>query len=174
LNIKEGTTKSPHNTTRINSKMAMKIPLLDEQDFNQPEGLYPLPDQDINKHNTFAWYFYNSQFNEPASNNTAVLNAHVNDPKTYDIIHDRKEFERILYKIPGGLQFVVAGEPQRDGQPWLYQRQNGVLNAEDKVDRTVEGNWYNQGTRIMQAPSVLDVVRARLVSEVMLDVREQS
>ncbi|KAL5121500.1 Mediator of RNA polymerase II transcription subunit 6 [Pleosporales sp. CAS-2024a] len=144
--------------------MAMKVPLLDEQEFNQPEGLIALPEQDLNKHNNFMWYFYNSQFNEPSCNNTAVLNAHLGDARTYDVIHDRKEFDRLLHTIPGGLQFVVAGEPKAEGQPWLMQRQNGQRNAEDRIETLVEGNWYNQGTRILQGPSVLDVVRARLLT----------
>lgn len=160
--------------------MANKLPLLDEQDFNQPMYLNDLPDQDINKANNFSWYFYSSQFNEPQSNNSAVLNVHKFDPQTYNVIHDRKEFESRVKGIPTGLQFVVASEPQADGQPWLMQRQFKIVSEpepepeaegeaeqepEDRVDTYVEGNWYNQGTRILMAPSLLDVVRARLVRE---------
>lgn len=142
----------------------MKIPLLDEQDWNVPQALADLPEQNIDKANNFMWYFHSSQFMEPACNNTAILNAHVNDPGTYEKIHDRKEFDRLLHTIPEGLQFVVSREPQTEGQPWLYQRQNMVRNQENKVDTIVEGNWYNRGTQVLMAPSLLDVVRARLVS----------
>jgi mediator of RNA polymerase II transcription subunit 6 len=146
--------------------MANKLQLLDEQDFNQPACLIDLKDQDINKAHNFSWYFYSSQFNEPQSNNTAVLNVHKFDPPTYYVIHDRKEFESRVLGIPTGLQFIVAGEPQGEGQgqPWLMQRQNRIANEpERRVDTYVEGNWYNVGTRILMAPSLLDVVRARLV-----------
>ena len=144
--------------------MAAKVPLLDEQDFNFPPALNDLQNQDINTANNFCWYFYSSQFNDPGCNNTAILNAHRDDPATNWVIHDRKVFDERLRGIPTGLQFVVAGEPQGEGQPWLYQRQNKVPDREGKVETFVEGNWYNQGTRILMAPSLLDVVRARLVS----------
>jgi mediator of RNA polymerase II transcription subunit 6 len=149
--------------------MAMKKPLLDEQDFVNPQALHDLPEQDINKANNFHWYFYSSQFNEPASNNTAVLGVHVNDPLTYNVIHDKKEFATRVRSVDSGLQFVVAGEPQGEGQPWLMQRQNKVAfhDPDGKVNRIetfVEGNWYNQGNRLLMAPSLLEVVRARLLT----------
>jgi mediator of RNA polymerase II transcription subunit 6 len=143
--------------------MASKVPLLDEQDFNVPPLLQALEGQDINAANNLCWYFHSSQFFEPRCNNSAILNAHVNDPATNWILHNRKEFEQRMKTIDGGTRFVVAGEPQGEGQPWLYQRQNSVRNAEGQLESFVEGNWYNQGTRILMAPSMLDVVRARLV-----------
>jgi mediator of RNA polymerase II transcription subunit 6 len=144
--------------------MAMKIPPLDEQDWNVPQALNDLPEQNIDKANNFMWYFHSSQFMEPACNNTAILNTHVNDPATYDKIHNRKQMDEALHSIPEGLRFIIAGEPQAEGQPWLYQRQNMIRNQENKVETFVEGNWYNRGTQILMAPSLLDVVRARLVS----------
>ena len=165
----KGNTCNNH-TTFANStgKMASKVPLLDEQDFNAPPYLNDLPEQNIDAANNFCWYFYSSQFNEPACNNTAILNQHRDDPATNHVIHDRKEFNARLTGIPSGLQFVVAGEPQGEGQPWLYQRQNKV-EVENRVETSVEGNWYNRGTQILMAPSLLDVVRARLVSLIYLD-----
>jgi mediator of RNA polymerase II transcription subunit 6 len=144
--------------------MAMKVPLLDEQDFNFPLALSELEGQDINLANNFCWYFHNSQFFEPACNNSAILAHHRDDPATNAILHDRKTFDERLRGIPEGLQFVVSGEPQGEGQPWLYQRQNKVRNVEGQVETYVEGNWYNRGTQVLMAPSLLDVVRARLVS----------
>jgi mediator of RNA polymerase II transcription subunit 6 len=143
--------------------MPPKVPLLDEQDFNVPPLLEGLPDQSIDSSNNFCWYFHSSQFYEPQCNNSAILAAHRDDPPTNWVIHDRKEFEKRLKSIGRSTQFVVAAEPQAEGQPWLYQRQNGVEDVEGKVEWAVEGNWYNQGTRILMAPSLLDVVRARLV-----------
>ncbi|KAF2826254.1 hypothetical protein CC86DRAFT_263142, partial [Ophiobolus disseminans] len=135
----------------------------DDQDFNIPPALNELPEQNINAANNFCWYFYVSQFNEPACNNTAILNQHRDDPASNHIIHDRKIFDDRLRSIPSGLQFVVAGESQGEGQPWLYQRQNKV-EVDNRIETSVEGNWYNQGTRIAMAPSLLDVVRARLLT----------
>lgn len=141
--------------------MAEKKFLFDEIDFNDPRYLTELPEQDVDKANNFSWYFYSSPWNEPEANNTAILNAHQNDPAGREIIYDRKEFHQRLVGMPYGLQFVVAGEPQGPGQPWLMQRQNRI----DGGDTYVEGNWYNQGTALRQAPSLLDVVRSRMVSD---------
>lgn len=144
--------------------MASKVPLLDEQDFNFPPAFEGLEPGGIDAANNFMWYFFQSQFYEAQSNNTAILNFHRDDPGTHWVINDRKAFDEKLRSIGSGLQFVVAGEPQGEGQPWLYQRQNVIKRADNAVDKFVEGNWYNQGTRILMAPSLLDVVRARLVS----------
>jgi mediator of RNA polymerase II transcription subunit 6 len=160
--IKDGLS---HQTPRTHTaNMATKVPLLDEQDYNNPPLLYDLPDQDINLHNNFCWYFHTSQFYEPACNNSAILAFHKEDPASQHGLHDRKIFDERLRGIPEGTQFVVAGEPQGEGQPWLYQRQNKVRDQEGKVNTFVEGNWYNRGTQIIMAPSVLDVVQARLLA----------
>jgi mediator of RNA polymerase II transcription subunit 6 len=143
--------------------MATKVPLLDDQDYLQPQAIAELPEQDISKHNNFCWYFHTSQFFEAACNNSAILQHHRDDPATQHIIHDRKVFEETLRSIPEGTQFVVAADPQGEGQPFLYQRQNRIRDQDGKVNAYVEGNWYNQGLRVLMAPSVLDVVQARLV-----------
>ncbi|KAH7089544.1 hypothetical protein FB567DRAFT_304641 [Paraphoma chrysanthemicola] len=144
--------------------MASKVPLLDEQDYNFPPALEGLEPGGIDAANNLMWYFFQSQFYEPQSNNTAVLNFHRDDPGSHWVINDRKEFDNKLRSIGGGLQFVIAGEPQGEGQPWLLQRQMLIRRDKDHVDRYCEGNWYNQGTRILMAPSMLDVVRARLLT----------
>ncbi|KAF2031621.1 hypothetical protein EK21DRAFT_62631 [Setomelanomma holmii] len=138
--------------------MAAKVPLLDEQEFNFPPALDGLEPGGIDAHNNLMWYFFQSQFYEAQSNNTAILNVHRSDPATYHVINDRKAFTEKLHSIGSGLQFVVASEPQGEGQPWLLQRQNIVRRADDTVDKFVEGNWYNQGTLMRQAPSMLDLL----------------
>ncbi|KAH8716847.1 hypothetical protein GQ44DRAFT_624730 [Phaeosphaeriaceae sp. PMI808] len=152
--------------------MASKVPLLDEQDFNHPQLLNELPEQSINAANNLCWYFHSSQFFEPACNNSAILSFHRDDPATNWIIHDRKTFDDRLKGIPEGLQFVVAGEPQADGQPWLYQRQNKIRDSEGKLDTFVEGNWYNQGTRILMAPSLLDVLTVSTRLQLVADLSQ--
>jgi mediator of RNA polymerase II transcription subunit 6 len=81
------------------------------------------------------------------------------------MLNDRAVFEAELRKHHDGLQFVVAAEPQGDGQPWLIQRQNIVVDSDTRRPETaVEGNWYTQGSRILMAPSLLDVVQSRLLT----------
>jgi mediator of RNA polymerase II transcription subunit 6 len=153
--------------------MAMKVPLLDEQEFIDPRILHDLPGQHIDQANNFAWYFANSQFYDASSLNQAVFSSHQADPAKFETLHNRRDFERAVQNIKHGLQFMVAGEPQGEGQPWLLQRQHKVPNAEDEVETHVEGNYYNQGFYIRQAPSVLDVVRARMVRQVTSNTRGQ-
>ena len=143
----------------------MKVPLLDEQEFINPPVLHPFPGQHIDHANNLTWYFANSQYYDSSSLNQAVFSSHQNDPAKFEILHNRRDFERAVQNIKHGVQFLVAGEPQGEGQPWLLQRQHKVPNAEDDVETHVEGNYFNLGLSLRQAPSVLDVVRARLVRD---------
>ena len=97
--------------------------------------------------------------------NVSVLNNLALDPDGQRIMNDRKLWDERLRRERDGVQFMIVGEPQGEGQPWVIQRQNKVPNAEDnaKIDTHVEGNWYFQGSRVLMAPSLLDVMQSRLV-----------
>lgn len=60
---------------------------------------------------------------------------------------------------------MIAAEPQGEGQPWVIQRQNKTYNENGDTETFVEGNWYFQGSKILMAPSLFDVVQSRLVSD---------
>ena len=93
------------------------------------------------------------------------------DMNAQQVMNDRKLWDERLRRENQGVQFMIVGEPQGEGQPWVLQRQNKVPNAEDsrKIDNHVEGTWYFQGTRVLMAPSMLDVVQSRLVSLISED-----
>ncbi|KAH7392811.1 hypothetical protein BKA66DRAFT_509855 [Pyrenochaeta sp. MPI-SDFR-AT-0127] len=144
--------------------MPPQIPLPDEQEFDQPHLLGGVPNQDLNYGNNPFYYFTSSPWFEPMCINVAVLNNLHIDPNGQQVMNDRKLWDERLRREPQGVQFMIAGEPQGEGQPWVLQRQNKVPNSEGKIETHVEGNWYTQGTKVLMAPSLLDVVQSRLLS----------
>ena len=144
--------------------MAPQIPLLDEQEFDQPHIIGGMPNADLNFGNNPFYYFTSSPWFEAMWIYVAVLNALHMDPYGQQIMSDRKMWDEKVGRETTGLQFMIVGEPQAAGQPWVLQRQNKVLNNENKIDTHVEGTWYTQGTKVLTAPSLLDIVQSRLVS----------
>ncbi|OAL55604.1 hypothetical protein IQ07DRAFT_583069 [Pyrenochaeta sp. DS3sAY3a] len=145
--------------------MPPQIPLLDEQEFDQPALIGGVPNQDLNYGNNPFYYFTSSPWFEPMSINVSVLNNLALDANGQQVMNDRKLWDERLRRETQGTQFMIVGEPQADGQPWVLQRHNKV-RADDgkKIDTHVEGTWYFQGTRVLMAPSLLDVVQSRLLS----------
>ena len=116
------------------------------------------------------WYFMNSPFYDPTSNNEALFKQlAAAGPEGQPILNNRKLFEENLKtRFPLGVQFLVVAEPQGPGQPWVIQRQykhRPIENGRvlDKTEIEVQGTWYAVGTEIRMAPSLLDIIQQRLV-----------
>jgi mediator of RNA polymerase II transcription subunit 6 len=143
----------------------------DELEFDAPQSIGSLPVPGLHSANNLLWYFTSSPWFDPNCNNIAVWNAvRLHDPATCEhIMNDRKLWQERLDAMPHGTQYVLAGEGQGEGHPWLLQRQNKVEvpgekeEEESHVETFVEGNYYTHGTRMLMAPSLLDVVQSRLV-----------
>lgn len=144
--------------------MPPQMPLPDEQEFDQPHLVGGIPNQDLNFGNNPFYYFTSSPWFEPMCINVAVLNTLQIDPNGQQVMNDRKLWDERLKREPTGVQFMIAGEPAAPGQPWVLQRQNKVPNNEGKSETHVEGTWYMQGSKVLMAPSLLDVVQSRMVS----------
>lgn len=145
--------------------MPPHIPPLDEQEFDQPALIAGLPGQNINVGNNLFWYFTSSPWFEPQSINISVFQNVQLLPDGQQIMNDRALWEERLRAVEAGTQFIATAEPQGEGQPWVLQRQNKRHNHETgRVETHVEGNWYTQGTRMLMAPSLLDVVQSRLLT----------
>lgn len=145
---------------RANVKMPAVLPPLDEQEYNDPQ----MPLAHLDSDNNAIFYLMNSPFFDGASNNSAVYSTAQGHPNGMQLLNDRPTYEAELRKYNAGLQFIVAGEPKAEGQPWLIQRQRKVLNRDGNPETVNEGNFYTQGTRLLMAPSLLDVVQARLLT----------
>lgn len=140
--------------------MPAAIPPLDEQEYNDPQ----MPLAHLDSDNNAIFYLMNSPFFDGASNNSAVYSTAQGHPNGMQLLNDRPTYEAELRKYNAGLQFIVAGEPKAEGQPWLIQRQRKALNRDGNPETVNEGNFYTQGTRLLMAPSLLDVVQARLLT----------
>ena len=117
--------------------------------------------------NTIIWYFYNSPWFDPSSNNATLLNQVGGTPQQDLLFTNRKAFEeRLKIDYPYGTQYVVTHEPQAEGQPWVIERQEKSIDPltgrTNKIE--VTATYYTQGTRIVMAKSVLDVLQARMLS----------
>ena len=161
---------SNHRTFDYSPAANMPPPIAppDEQEFDQPQLIAGLLHPDLHAGNNVFWYFTSSPWFEPECLNINVwLNVRQNDPATAEqIMNDRKLWQQRLDDQPIGTQYVLAGEGQGDGHPWLLQRQNKVSVIKDdkeQIETFVEGNYYTHGTKMLMAPSLLDIVQSRLV-----------
>ena len=140
--------------------MPAVIPPLDEQEYVDPQ----MPLAHLDADNNAIFHLMNSPFFDGASNNSAVYSNAQIHPNGMQLLNDRPTYEAELRKYNAGLQYIVAGEPKAEGQPWLIQRQRKVLDQNGNPATVNEGNFYTQGTRLLMAPSMLDVVQARLLT----------
>lgn len=140
--------------------MPAAIPPLDEQEYVDPQ----MPLAHLDADNNAIFHLMNSPFFDGASNNSAVYSTAQAHPNGMQLLNDRPTYEAELRKYNAGLQYMVAAEPKAEGQPWLIQRQRKVLDVNGNPDTVNEGNFYTQGTRLLMAPSMLDVVQARLLT----------
>ncbi|KAI2485234.1 MED6-domain-containing protein [Pyrenophora tritici-repentis] len=149
--------------------MPPPIPPPDEQEFDQPQIIAGLLHPDLHAGNNVFWYFTSSPWFEAECLNINVwLNVRQNDPATAEqIMNDRKLWQQRLDDQPIGTQYVLAGEGQGEGHPWLLQRQNKVSVIKDdkeQIETFVEGNYYTHGTKMLMAPSLLDIIQSRLLT----------
>lgn len=141
--------------------MPAAIPPLDEQEFFDPQ----MPLAHLDSDNNAIFFLMNSPFFDGESNNSAVYANAQGHPNGMQILNDRATYDSELRKYNSGLQYIVAGEPKAEGHPWLIQRQRKVDHLDTgRMETVAEGNFYTQGTRLLMAPSMLDVVQARLLA----------
>jgi mediator of RNA polymerase II transcription subunit 6 len=147
--------------------MVLHAPPEDEFLFDRPELLPTLSAAGKLDTNTILWYFYNSPWFDPSSNNATLLNQVGGTPQQDLLFSNRKAFEeRLRTDYRDGIQFVVTREPQAEGEPWVIERQLKTIDpATGKTGKIeVTATYYTQGTRITMAKSVLDVLQARMLS----------
>ncbi|KAF2443527.1 hypothetical protein P171DRAFT_415100 [Karstenula rhodostoma CBS 690.94] len=139
----------------------------DEQFFDRPDLLPTLSAAGTLNSNTILWYFYNSPWFDQGSNNNSLLRQVGGTPQQELIFNNRLAFEeRLRTDYPYGTQYVVAYEPKGDGEPWVIQRQEKSVdeNTGKTAKTEVTATYYTQGTRIVMAKSLLDVLQTRMLS----------
>jgi len=151
--------------------MPPTLPPPDEQEYDAPSTIATLPGQDLNAGNNLFWYFTSSPWfdAEECINISVFSNLNLHDPaNAQQIMNDPTLWNQRLNSVPQGIQYVIAGEGQGEGHPWLLQRQHKAeitdYDGNKKNGMFVEGNWYTHNTKVLMAPSLLDVVQSRLLT----------
>lgn len=155
-----------HNHNQV-VDMAPQKPPPDEIEFDDPATIAGLPEQRLDYGNNIFYYFTSTEWFEPSSQNIALMNSlwMVPNGGGQQIMNDVKLWHDKLRDQGHGVRFMTIAEPQAEGQPWVMQRQNKTYTDGDTTETLVEGNWYTQGSKIFQAPSLFDVMQSRMVSD---------
>lgn len=113
-------------------------------------------------------YFVHSPFCDKMSNNWAVFTQANNNYPTIGIklLHSREAFEEAVRAI-GGLEYMVVDGPPpgTNAESIFIIRKQYRTKGRNGVPDTVQilGTYFVVGDRIMQAPSLEDVFRNRIV-----------
>jgi mediator of RNA polymerase II transcription subunit 6 len=145
--------------------MAPRVPPLDEIEWEDPHVIPGLGfGPELNTQN-ILWYFTNSPFFDAGSNNMSLLGHAQNAPDRDRIFGNRLAFEEALRdRYPTGFQFVVTSEPKAEGEPWVIQRQQKTRDAvSGEIVTEIQGTYFTVGNKVFMAPSLLDIVRSRMV-----------
>lgn len=137
-------------------------PPLDEIQWRSPEAIMMLGGLHSN---TILFYFAKSPFFERTSDNAIIFNQALANPNMHHLIHTREAFESHL-KTMSGLQFVVAEEPAETGPGmgtgvWVIRKQ--TRHRRYSEDITAHAYYFIVGENIYMAPTMADVLAARIV-----------
>lgn len=116
------------------------------------------------------YYFSDSDFFDKTSNNHQLFIQAVGQPARAHILSTRDAFEAELDKL-SGLEYRVVLGPRDFGPEMLIGQGRWVIRKQERTKRAgaqdeikILATYIVIGQVIYQAPSVLDVVWARLVS----------
>lgn len=118
---------------------------------------------------TVLHYFSHSPFHDPTSNNATLTTQANYNPSLVKYVETREAFEGQL-RTMSGLEFMVAFEPQREGE-WVIRKQNRRKRHGMEDEVTVLGTYFIIGETIYTAPTAGDVIASRLVRRTEPDDR---
>lgn len=149
---------------------------LDEIEYSKPEtvGFYVRNGMPYMHENMLHYYVSESPFFDWGSKNGTEVQLSNSDQSRQMLLHDRREFEQHL-AAANGVEFVfVEGETVEmgaDGQVakggmWVLRKQDRQkgLGPKQKDELTTLGTYYLMGEKMHQAPSVGDVLSAKLTA----------
>lgn len=118
--------------------------------------------------NSVLFYFAQSPFYDPTSNNAVLMSQAMFNPNMLHIIQTRDAFEGRL-KTMSGLEFMVAQEPAEMAPGtgtgvWVIRKQTRRKRQMEEDEITVHATYFVVGENIYMAPTLGDVVGSRLVS----------
>ncbi|RFU32233.1 hypothetical protein B7463_g4135, partial [Scytalidium lignicola] len=118
--------------------------------------------------NSVLFYFAQSPFYDPTSNNAVLMSQAMFNPNMLHIIQTREAFEGRL-KTMSGLEFMVAQEPAEMAPGtgtgvWVIRKQTRRKMQMEEDEITVHATYFVVGENIYMAPTLGDVVGSRMLS----------
>ncbi|KAB5547312.1 MED6 mediator sub complex component-domain-containing protein [Coniochaeta sp. 2T2.1] len=116
--------------------------------------------------NTILPYFHESPFFTGESNNRLIWNQAMSNANMYHLIQTREAFEAHL-KTMSGIEFIVAQEPSEMAPGtgtgvWVIRKQHRQKRHDMEDDIKVLATYHVVGDHIYMAPSMADLMNARL------------
>ncbi|RYC63764.1 hypothetical protein CHU98_g2449 [Xylaria longipes] len=139
-------------------------PPLDEIQWRHPQSAQQM--QGIHS-NSVLFYFAQSPFFDPTSNNAVLANQAMFNPAMFHLIQTREAFEGRLREM-SGLEFIVAQEPAETAPGtgtgvWVIRKQTRrKRDPEDEI--IVHATYYIVGENIYMAPTLAQALSFRMVS----------
>ncbi|GAP91730.1 putative mediator of RNA polymerase II transcription subunit 6 [Rosellinia necatrix] len=139
-------------------------PPLDEIQWRHPQWAQEM--QGIHS-NSVLFYFAQSPFFDPTSNNAVLANQAIHNPTMYHLIQTREAFEGRLREM-SGLEFIVAQEPAETAPGtgtgvWVIRKQTRrKRDPEDEI--IVHSTYYIVGENIYMAPTLAQVLSFRVTT----------
>ncbi|KAI1150798.1 MED6 mediator sub complex component-domain-containing protein [Nemania diffusa] len=117
--------------------------------------------------NSVLFYFAQSPFFDPTSNNAVLASQAMFNPNMFHLIQTREAFEGRLREM-SGLEFIVAQEPAETAPGtgtgiWVIRKQTRrKREPEDEI--TVHAAYYLVGENIYMAPPLSHVLNFRMTA----------
>ncbi|KAI1824775.1 MED6 mediator sub complex component-domain-containing protein [Xylaria intraflava] len=143
---------------------AQNEPPLDEIQWRHPQSAQQM--QGIHS-NSVLFYFAQSPFFDPTSNNAVLANQAMFNPAMFHLIQTREAFEGRLREM-SGLEFIVAQEPAETAPGtgtgvWVIRKQTRrKRDPEDEI--TIHSTYYIVGENIYMAPTLAQVLSFRMTT----------
>ncbi len=130
--------------------MVSQEPPLDEIQWRSPQIAQSM--QGIHS-NSVLFYFAQSPFYDPTSNNAILTSQAMFNQKMLPIIQTREAFEGRLKTMAPGTGTGV----------WVIRKQTRRKRQPEEDDITVHSSYFVVGENIYMAPAVSDVLGSRMV-----------
>jgi mediator of RNA polymerase II transcription subunit 6 len=145
--------------------MASQEPPLDEIQWRSPPIAASM--QGIHS-NSVLFYFANSPFYDPTSNNAILTSQAMFNQNMLPIIQTREAFEGRL-RTMNGLEFIVAQEPAEMAPGtgtgvWVIRKQTRRKRPSEDDEIIVHATYFVVGENIYMAPTAADVLGSGMVT----------
>lgn len=119
--------------------------------------------------NTVLMYFADSPWCDPTSNNRVIMAQSFFNANLANIVATRETFEERLRSM-SGLEYIVSEAPEETGPGmgtgvWVIKKQTRKKRNGQEDELTVHALYYIIGQNIYPAPSLMDTMSSKMVSD---------